>query len=508
MIPTGEARAIRTVAVVGSGIVAYSAAIAFARALPRSRVALVETPPDPAALADRLSGTLTSVHGFHLMIGLDEDDLVRRGAATHRLGTRFERWSADGEPWLHVHGDYGRDSGGIAFHHVWARARRAGAIGRFDRFSAAAAIADAGRFVHPESDRESPLSTYSYALRLHPDRYFEVLAEAAARLPLLRGRAAVAGVERREDGGVSALQFAGGGRLEADLFIDCGGPSAPVLSRIDDRFEDWSRWMPADRLLIGRRTNPEGPMPLDRAVAGSIGWRGESPIGDESLVTLAYAAESTTEARARRVLASETGIESAEAAAIRPGRRPEPWLRNVLAIGDAAEAVDPLEATNLHLAQSAIMRALGLLPGRDFHAVELGEYNRRTEQQVLRVRDFLTLHYLRSGRRDRAFWKGLAKRAPPDSLGHTLEQFERRGRLPYYENESFDRHGWTAALLGLGVLPKHTDPIADGIAFEQSLEAIKRLERQLEEFAQKLPPYRAYLDQIRRAPRRAASGHR
>ena len=500
MIPWGAERAIRTIAVVGGGIVAFSAAIAFARALPRTRVGLVETPPDPAALADRLSGTLSSVHAFHATIGLNEADLLRRGVVTHKLGTRFERWPANGEPWIHVHGDYGRDSGGIAFHHAWIRARLAGRAAPFDRFSAAAALAAAGRFVHPTSDPESPLSTYSFALRLDPERYRQILAEAASRLPLLRSRGRIAGVDRREDGAVAALLLEDGRRLEADLFVDCTGPSAQILSRLDGGFEDWGQWHPADRLLIGSRANEAGPGPLDAAVASAIGWRGEAPVGARSLVTFAYSSKAADEAEARRALASETGIDEAEAVALRPGRRPGPWVGNVLAIGDAAEAVDPLEGTNLHLAQSAIMRALGLLPGRDCHPLELREYNRRTEQQVLRVRDFIALHYLRSGRAEGAFWEPLVKRAPPDSLCHTLEQFQRRARLPYYENESFDRHGWAAVLLGLGVLPDHVDPVAYGLDLEQSAVALQALEQQLAAFARRLPPYGDYLERIRRAP--------
>nr|MDP8995190.1 tryptophan 7-halogenase [Pseudomonadota bacterium] len=175
---------------------------------------------------------------------------------------------------------------------------------------------------------------------------------------------------------------------------------------------------------------------------------------------------------------------------------PEPWVRNVLAVGEAAAAVDPLQATNLHLAESAIMRALGLLPGRDCHPLELREYNRRTEQQVLRVRDFIALHYLRSGRSDGDFWKRAAAAEPPDSLAHTLEQFERRGRLPYYENESFDRHGWAAALLGLGVLPRHTDPVAEGIGANEAA-AMRRLAAGLAGLPPQLPPYRDYLAQMR-----------
>ena len=43
----------------------------------------------------------------------------------------------------------------------------------------------------------------------------------------------------------------------------------------------------------------------------------------------------------------------------------EPWLRNCVAVGDAAVAIEPLEWTNLHLAHSAIDRIVAMMPDRD-----------------------------------------------------------------------------------------------------------------------------------------------
>jgi tryptophan 7-halogenase len=504
MIPAGEARAIRSVGIVGGGIVGLSAAIAFARALPKARIGLLETSPDRAALADRLSGSLTSIHGFHRFLGLDEAALIASGAATYRLGTRFERWSADGETWHHAFGDYGRDAdGGVSFHQLWARARRAGEAAGFDRYSAAALIAEAGRFVHPSNDPASPLSSYSYALRLDPDRYRQVLQAVAGSLPISRLQGELGGIERREDGGIEALRLADGRRLEADLYLDCAGPGAALLSKVDDRFEDWSEWLPCDRLLIASVPDPAGPSSCDTATATSIGWIGGAPLHGRKLVSLAYASSAAGEGKARRLLRTEAGAESAEAVEIRLGRRPEPWVRNVLAIGEAATAVDPLQGTNLHLAQSAIMRALGLLPGRDCHPLELSEYNRRNEEQMLRVRDFIALHYLRSGVQRGEFWKGLAGRTPPATLAHTLEQFERRGRLPFYENESFDRHAWLASLLGMGVMPGHIDPVAASVAPDQAKAALERMRQGLAPVAERLPPYRDYLAHIAAGAARA-----
>ncbi|HEY0413917.1 MAG TPA: tryptophan 7-halogenase [Allosphingosinicella sp.] len=489
-------RAIRGVAVLGGGIVGLSAAIAFARALPRARVEVVETPADPAALCDRLPGSLPTIHRFHAALGLDELDLVRRGIATHRLGTRFEHWSADGEPWYHVYGEYGFGLDGAPFPDLWARARRAGQALPYHLHAPAALLAEAGKFVHPEARGGSPLATYLYALRLDPDPYRERLAAQADGARIARTRGRLEGVERREDGGLAALRLDGGRRLEADLFLDCSGPSAPLAAAVDARFEEWGEWLPADRLLLGARPGAGVLATADTVAAAANGWQWSAPLPDRTFVGQVFASATTDEAAAREAF----GVPGAEAVSIRQGRRPEPWTRNVLAIGDSAVALDPLHWAGLHLAQSAILRALELLPGRDCHPLELREYNRRTGQETQRVRDFLALHYLRSGRGEGAFWTALAGRAPPESLAHTLEQFEARGRLPFYEEESFDKQAWLAALLGLGVLPREIGPAAAGVPPGEAAATMKAFAERLAALPARLPAYRDYLAKMAGLP--------
>ncbi|HEX6375836.1 MAG TPA: tryptophan 7-halogenase [Allosphingosinicella sp.] len=473
-------------AVVGAGIVGLSAALAFARALPGAEVTLVDLPVDPAALADRMPGALPTIHRFHAAIGIDEPDLVRRGIALHHLGTRFENWSADGAPWFHAYGDHGVPAGPAAFHILWARARRRGKARPFDRYAAGAALAEAGKFVHPSADPNSPLASFLYGLRFDPDLYRERLRSAADALPIRWAKGMVAAVGRRADGGVAALVLDGGQRIEADLFIDCAGPSAPVRSKLDERFESWADALPCDRLLIGRQADVGPPLPADVVTALADGWRRLSGFPGGAIRVEAITGE------------REGGV------ALRPGCRPEPWLSNVLAVGDAAVAVDPLENANLHLAHSAILRALELLPGRDCHPLELREYNRRTEQETRGVRDFLALHYLRSGRRDGRFWQGLAQRPVPSSLAHMLEQFAARGRLPFREEESFDRHSWLAVLLGMGLLPDREDPIAGAVGDEEAEAAMERHARTLATLPARLPTYPDYLARMVRAPATSA----
>lgn len=487
---TPDQRAIRSVAVLGGGIVGLSAALAFARALPLVPVTIVATPPDPAALADRLPGGLPAIHRFHAAIGVDEADLVRRRIALHHLGTRFEGWSASGGTWYHAFGEHGLPAGIAPFHQVWARARREGAASAFHLYCAAAVLAEAGKFVHPSADPDSPLSRHLYGLRFDPEPYRGHLRALAEALPIRWVEGSFGKAERRQDGGVAAIFLEGGGRVEADLFLDCSGPSALLLSALEPGFEDWGDSLPADRVRLSSASSDLDPSPGDSVIAVPRGWSFASAVPGRVVTG------SVSRGRATPLADDEV--------AIRPGRRPEPWVRNVLALGDAAVALDPLANANLHAAQNAIQRALELLPGRDCHALELREYNRRTAQETTRIRDFLALHYLRSGRGEGTFWEGLRRRPLPDSLALTVEQFEARGRLPFFEEESFDKDSWLAVLLGLGVVPRRIDPAAAAVTAGEAEPAIRAYAARIAALPARLPGYRDYLARMVTAPASSA----
>ncbi|MGK6353601.1 FAD-dependent oxidoreductase [Sphingomonas sp. DT-207] len=482
-------RTIRSIAVLGGGIVGLSAAAALARTFPAARVELVETPDDAAALADRLPGSTTAVHRCHASIGLDEQQPVRAGAATHRVALRFERWSANGETWFHLHGDHGHAAGTIPFHQLWARARRAGQATAYHRYAGAGVLAEADRFVHPQADPRSPLSNFDYALRLDPGRYRALLGEVADQMGVARSRGEFGGIEQREDGGVAALLLRDGRRIEADLFVDASGPSARLLTAIADRFEDWSGWLPCDSVLLGAAASG-APAPCDTIEAMPGGWRWHAPAGEGTMQGAVYAARHLADPR------TAFGID-ADPMTIRPGFRPEPWVRNVVAIGDAAAAVDPLHWMPLHLAHRGIARMIELLPGRDCHPVEIAEHNRRARLEVERVRDFLALHYHRSGVTQGPLWQEAARAPVPDSLAHTLAQFERRGRLPEHDEDWLDREYWLSALFGLGVIPSATTPAAEAVNAAAAANGMAQIAAGLAQLPARVPPYPDYLAKMR-----------
>lgn len=470
---------IRTILVAGGGIVGFSAALAFARALPQARVQLLELPVAPNALADRLPGTLPATRHFHRLVGIDEPILVRRAGATFRIGTRFENWPPGEGGWLHCFGRHGAAVDRTAFPHQWVRLRSEGRALDFSDYAPAAALARANKFVHPSDDPASLLSTFDYALRLEPEAYLDLLRDAAVQARVAIRPASLAGVDSQA-GKISSLRTGDGSEMRADLFIDCAGPDAPLLTSVEDEFIDWSEWLPLSYLVVGEGATEAGP--LDIATATGDGYVLDIPMRSRSI----------------RIAASidEQDPAAGQPLLLRPGRRRASWVGNVVAFGDSSVAVDPLESSNLFLAQSAIRRAISLLPAADFHPLVLREFNRRTAAEADRVRDFIAAHYFASSTRAGRFWSTLADRRPPESLAHTLDQFRHRGRLPKYEEESFDDDSWYATLFGLGLVPQRVDPAAYRVDSGRAGEMLDHMASVNAALPQPLPDYRDYLDHL------------
>lgn len=429
--------AIGSVVVVGGGIVGWSAAAALKRHLPMLAVTVIPIEPPPAAFADRLSGTLPSITGFHQDLGLTDADTIVGAQSSPRLGTRFEDWAP--RDYTHSYGPVGEPIGASPFHQQWLRDP---AAKPFDCYSLAAEALPTG--AGGESDA---------ALHLTVARYRAMMRAFAQHLGVETVEGELGAASLGGDGFIESLALADGRSLAADLYVDATGPAARLHSTLDDAFDHWDAVLIADRLMLAEGPAAVPPQLIDTNRAHSTGWSWNA--ASAAAVSSGFV---TSGVHATTPPASFRNVETI---AFRQGRRPSPWLRNCVAIGDSAVSVEPLEWTNLHLAHSAIDRLVAMMPGRDCAPIELAEYNRQSRDEANRVRDFLCLHYVAGPAALGPFWRDAASVALPATLTHTLDLFRERGRLPFNEEETFDRDSWLTVLLCQGVRPRRTDPLAD-----------------------------------------------
>jgi len=472
--------ALRSIAVVGGGPVALVAAAAFARALPQATVTLIETPVDPAALADRLPAATQRTMALLATIGIDEDALVRAGA-THRVGERFI-WGAG--RFVVAPGDGVPMMAGAQTHQLWLSH---GTTGRFDALVPAAMLAATERFAHPGDDPQDLLSRIDYALRIDPVRARAMLVACAraARVAIISG--GTIDVQRSGDR-VEALVLEDGTRIVADLFVDAGGP-AMRLAGPDAEWIDWSDALPIDRLIVTQ--GPARPSPADDYVATPTGWQATWPLGDRTLHGIAHAADQR----------DDTVAAGGERIALRAGRLARPFTGNVLALGDAAVGAGPLGWPGFPLACVHLSLALELMPARAAEPGLVAEYNRRATLSADRVRDYLAAFYLAGTTPAGPFWDKVRGCVVPEGLARMTTQFGQRGSLPPLEEEMVPRHEWRQALIGLGIRPVRRDPVAASIPADTARGAIERLAAAVAAMPGRIPPYPDYLAAMLRGRR-------
>lgn len=482
-----SARALaRRVVVAGDGQLGVLAAIALRRALPSSEVVVIGTPPDPGALADRASTALPFTNRLHDRLGIEEDRLVREAGASHRLVMRYQGWGGAGHEGVAPYGAAIDPKLKTAFARDWGGGPR-NASTAAPPGSLGEVLAAEGRFGAPSGAADSPLADLDYALRWNVPAYRDLLIGEAQKIGVQHVKGAVSAVEPDGEGGIRSLGIDGADAIGADLFVDCTGPLAALLTQLPGfARRSWHAELPIRALLIGA----PGPPALaleDRVVLVAEGWRAEL-MGRDGRQAMLAMTEGVGEPAALAVL----GAAPAGFVPIDPGRTIEPWLGNVVALGDAAAQFEPLGWLNLDLAHRQLALLLELLPGRTPDPRERAEFNRRAGMMADRVCDLIGAHYAAPAA---AHFGALAR---SDELEVALDQYHRRGRLPFYEEAALQVQECSALFealghrTGEGALGRAADP-REGEAARAAFEAKTMAALQA------TPPYPEWLQLVMRA---------
>lgn len=461
---------IRSVAIVGSGVVAGMAALALARALPRARVELITMPVPAEALADRLPRLWPSAAPILSSLGLAEADLLARSVAAPILARRFTGWSRSGSRWMCPEGETVRLPGTGALHQRWLHA---GARMPFHDLFPAGALAEAGRF-SPDALVSTELAQADVTLALAPDHFGAVIGMGCRHAKVVVSEGPMQAALPGPDGGWRAIRLASGRVIEADLFVWAAGKPLP-----GEEWLDWSGTLPADRLTV-TRTDASGL--VDEYEADGHGWRARWAHGDTGIGAVAFNAG---------VGQANPVNGAAEPLILTPGAAAQGWTGNLLRLGDGAAQLGPLALPGFTLAAHHLLLALELLPARDMAPVLVAEYNRRARLRSEHLRDFVAAHYLASERRGGPFWTGLSAIEPPSSLADTLAQFRRRGQLPHRDEDSVPADAWRAVLLGQGIRPAVPDPVVLGTDRKAEQEILASACRSLARQAAQVPSFSA-----------------
>jgi len=411
--------------------------------------------------------TIPAIKKYNELLEIDENDFIRRTQGSFKLGIEFVDWTRLGDAYFHSFGVIGQDLGWLRCHQYWLKMRPKGRAADFSAYSINSAAARANKFLRADPKMaESPIGHIAHAFQFDAGLYAKFLRSYAEARGVIRREGKVADVTLRgADGFVESVTMTDGETIAADLFIDCSGFRGLIIEQaMQTGYESWTHWLPCDRAIAVPCARTEPFTPYTRATARTAGWQWRIPLqhrtGNGHVYSSAHISDEDAEAQ---LLANLDGAQLAEPNRLRftTGKRRQIWNKNCVAIGLASGFLEPLESTSIHLIQSSVIRLVRLLPDGGFDPATIAEFNRQTDFEYERIRDFIILHYKATERDDSSFWRQCRDMEVPDTLRRKIDLFAANGRVFREDDELFTEESWIQVFLGQGVIPRGYDPLVD-----------------------------------------------
>ena len=489
---------IKDIVIVGGGTAGWMTAAALSTVLNgRYNIRLVES--DEIGIVGVGEATIPMIQRFNRVVGIDENEFMRETMGSFKLGIEFVNWGKLGDRYMHGFGRLGQDLATVPFDQYWHKMRRLGKAAPLGEYSITRMAANANRFMPARFDvPNSPLRDITYAYHFDASLYAKYLRKLSESRGVIRIEGKIKRATVREpDGHIDAVELENGTRVEGELFIDCSGFRGLLIEQtLETGYEDWTRWLPADRALAVPCESAAVMTPYTRATAHKSGWQWRIPLQHRTGNGHVYCSRfiSDDEAAAT-LLANLDGKALADPRLIKfqTGMRKLAWNRNVVALGLASGFLEPLESTSIHLIQSGIQRLIDFFPDRGWSAVDRDEYNRQSRFDYERIRDFIILHYHLNQRTDAPYWVECANMAIPDSLRHKMDMYRAHGRVVRVDNELFSEVGWVQVFEGQNMPLDSYHPLVDTQAEEDIAEYLESVRDVIAKCVGVMPTHDEYI---------------
>lgn len=284
----------------------------------------------------------------------------------------------------------------------------------------------------------------------------------------LEDYAQAAGVEIRDDtvlevqqnqAGIAGLVLKSGATEAADLYVDCSGFASVLLSKaLGEPFISFKSSLFCDRAVVGgwERTS-EVIKPYTTCETMDSGWCWQ--IEHESRINRGYVYSSdfiSDEKVAQEFRTANPKVGATRVVRFVSGRYERRWVKNVVAIGNAAGFVEPLEATALgvigiqsrHLAQTLIESDQQPTP------TQIACTNADHAWEWDAIRRFLAIHYKFNTRLNTPFWHECRERTDLAGAEGIVDYYRENGPAPYWistlfkEHDQFGYAGYATLLMG------------------------------------------------------------
>ncbi|GAA0784066.1 MULTISPECIES: tryptophan halogenase family protein [Pseudomonadati] len=479
--------AIKKVVIAGGGTAGWMAAAALTKLMGKHiEVVLVES--DDIGTVGVGEATIPTLHIFHRLLGLKEQDVMAATNATFKLGINFENWHDVGKDYLHSFGFLGKDCWACGFQHFWLKGKQQGLVSEIGDYCTEHLAARQGRFaILPNQD-------YNHAYHMDASLYAKFLRKMAEANGLIRIEGKITDVQLHSSNGyIKALELENGELIEGDLFIDCTGFRALLIEQtLNTGFDDWSHYLPCDSAIAVQTKSVNTPLAYTRSIARESGWQWRIPLQNRTGNGFVFCSKYMTDEQAIDTLMANIEGEPLNKPRVikfKTGSRRQHWNKNCVAVGLSSGFLEPLESTSIHLIQRSIVRLMQQFPSQGIDQTDINEFNQQIKLEMDNIRDFIILHYKVTDREDSRFWRYCKNMPIPSSLQHRIDMFSQSGKVYKYGNELFGESSWIQVMMGQGIMPKEYHPIVDMMEKDELASFLNNIKSTAKRKVETLPPH-------------------
>ncbi|HEY6527789.1 MAG TPA: tryptophan halogenase family protein [Cellvibrionaceae bacterium] len=481
------------VVIAGGGTAGWMAAASLGRQLNEELdIVLVES--EEIGTVGVGEATIPPMCTFHRFLRIDEQEFMRATEATFKLGIQFENWGQIGDNYIHSFGKTGEETWLAGFIHFWLRGKELGVANEFGEYCLEWLAAREHKCGFDANNR------INYAYHLDASRYAKFLRTIAEKAGVKRVEGKIHQViQNTSNGFVESLRMQSGELVSGDLFIDCTGFQGILIEQtLFTGYDDWTHWLPCDRAVAVQTASVRPPAPYTRSIAHESGWRWQIPlqhrVGNGTVFCSRFMSEDEATAKLLSEIEGETLIEP-RVIRFRTGKRRRVWNKNVVALGLASGFLEPLESTSIHLIMMGITRLMQLFPFSGIREEAVNEFNRQSEMEMEKIRDFIILHYKATDRTDSPFWRFCRLMDVPDTLAQRIELFKNTAHAFQGDSELFRVDSWIQVMLGQGIMPKSYHHFARIMNDRKLKEFLNNLSQDMHEKVAKMPEHDTFLRQ-------------
>ena len=489
---------VKKIVIVGGGEAGWMTAAAMSKLLNRAdlTIELVESLNTDSVGAGE--GTIPQIKLFHQLLGINEDEFIRKTKATFKYGIEFVNWQTLGHSYMHPFGSIGQNFAGVEFHHYWNKMMKNGTASDLQNYSFNSAAAKSGKVLSAENVPHLPLSNVAYAYHFDASLYVAFLKEIALNHGVKHVEAIVDDVHIDPDNGhIEKIILDSGASLSGDLFIDCSGFRGLLIEEaLKTGYESWQHWLPCDSAIVVPSIDTEKLAPYTRSTAQVAGWQWKIPLQHEMGNGFVYSSQFISDDQAKEILLRDIEgevIDEPKIIRFKAGIRHKQWHKNCVAIGLSSGFVEPLESTAIHLIQSAISRLMALFPTVDMPEILQDTYNKQSRAEMEKIRDFIILHYKVTDRDDSEFWRYCRDMDIPDTLINKIELFCSQGRIFQEDGELFNPTSWLSVMVGQGLMAQQYHPLVDNLSSEEIINRLNKVENVIKKTVEVMPTHPAVM---------------